>query len=357
MFIYTYIYICLYIIELLRKYPEIFEQFSSCLEPAISAMNNSTNGLSSLVWILGEFGENLINSPYIIENLLENFADYESNELINSLLLASCKLFFKSPGEMQSILGKVFDFVINNFNDIDLKDRAMYFYNLIKSDIEEAEYIICGERAQIDRFISTDDELNDVVFSEFNTLSIIYNKPEEKFIKNFIEVDEIINKGEEYQNEQNEQNEGDDNENKENSNVNEQEEQGNEYDKSVNLQYSKDNLEKFIIINDDEFAELMREFDKEYSKDYADFPEIDIDGFVEYLESEHVFVKAHKQSDDGIMKMLLYSKDSINNAFILTEMQLDISSSSLNYKIRQKSNVVIKNYITYLDKVLLPLFE
>lgn len=323
-------------------------------------MNNSSNGLSSLVWILGEFGENLINSPYIIENLLENFADYESNELINSLLLASCKLFFKSPGEMQSILGKVFDFVINNFNDVDLKDRAMYFYNLIKSDIEEAEYIICGERAQIDRFISTDDELNDVVFSEFNTLSIIYNKPEEKFIKNFIEVDEIINKGEANEEEEY-QNGRDDNENnKENSNLNqkEDEEEVNDNDQSsVNLQYSKDNLEKFIIINDEEFAELMREFDKEYSKDYAGFPEIDIDGFIEYLESEHVFVKAHKQSEEGIMKMLLYSKDSINNAFILTEMQLDMNSSSLNYKIRQKSNVIIKNYIHYLDKVLLPLFE
>jgi hypothetical protein len=318
-------------------------------------MNNSSNGLSSLVWILGEFGENLINSPYIIENLLENFADYESNELINSLLLASCKLFFKSPGEMQSILGKVFDFVINNFNDIDLKDRAMYFYNLIKSDIEEAEYIICGERAQIDRFISTDDELNDVVFSEFNTLSIIYNKPEEKFIRNFIEVDEIISKVEANEEEEY-QNEGDD---KGESNVNEEghEEQGSEYDKSVNLQYSKDNLEKFIIINDEEFAELMREYDKEYSKDYTGFPEIDIDGFIEYLESEHIFVKAHKQSEDNTIKMLLYSKDSVNNAFILTEMQLDISSSSLNYKIRQKSNLIIKNYIDYLDKVLLPLFE
>ena len=49
--------------------------------------------------------------------------------IIIKLLTGSIKLFFKRPPEMQKILGKVFKSIIENeIEDIDLKDRAVFYY-------------------------------------------------------------------------------------------------------------------------------------------------------------------------------------------------------------------------------------
>ena len=54
----------------------------------------------------------------------------------------------------------------------------------MKKDIKLAEYIICGEQNVVDYYYSEfDDEYIDQIFSEFNSLSIVYRKPEEKFAK------------------------------------------------------------------------------------------------------------------------------------------------------------------------------
>lgn len=91
---------------------------------------------------------------------------------------------------MQDILGKLFAFINNDFNDIDLKDRACYLYNLMKTNIEEAELIICGKSC-IDQFSDTNNINLPILFNEFNTLSVLYQKPEEKFVKKYINEEDL----------------------------------------------------------------------------------------------------------------------------------------------------------------------
>jgi AP-4 complex subunit beta-1 len=44
------------------------------------------------------------------------------------------KLFFKRPPEMQKVLGKVFQLIIeNDKEDLDLKERATYYYKALSS--------------------------------------------------------------------------------------------------------------------------------------------------------------------------------------------------------------------------------
>lgn len=287
------------ILDLLRKYPEIADEFLDLLEPAITVVNNNTVGLSSLVWILGEFGEKIQYTPYILENLIENYAESETNVLINAILLASCKMFFKSPGEMQEILGKVFDFIMNNFNDVDLKDRTLYLYNLMKSNIEEAEYIICGERATVDKFLNVEDELSEKIYTEFNSLSIIYNKPEEKFIRKFVEVDDI----------KKEQNEDENKYDEENADV-KPEEQG-EYEDPINIfnapKYDKSRLSGKALLKEEQYSELINEYDVTLTRDHSPIEEIEVQGFVGYLEEQNIFVKAYEEGD--VLNMYLYSLD------------------------------------------------
>jgi hypothetical protein len=55
----------------------------------------------------------------------------------------------------------------------------------MQKDVNLAEQIICGEKAILDNIYNemTGDYL-EKIYSQFNSLSIIYQKPEEKFIKN-----------------------------------------------------------------------------------------------------------------------------------------------------------------------------
>jgi hypothetical protein len=174
---------------LLRKYPAIIEEFIKFLEPSIMALNNDPKGLCALLWILGEFGDRLDTSPYILENLLDHFyGDLQPINIIYALLNAGTKLFFKTPGEMQPVLGRIYEMILKNYHDVDLRDRCYYYYNLLSKDIELAKYIICGEGSTVENFYSElEDENLDHIYNQFNTLSVVYQKPEEKFIKQIIE--------------------------------------------------------------------------------------------------------------------------------------------------------------------------
>jgi vesicle coat complex subunit len=54
-----------------------------------------------LYWILGEFGEHIPNSPYIMENIILSEEFNESLELKHTVLSSSIKLLLKRPPEMQ----------------------------------------------------------------------------------------------------------------------------------------------------------------------------------------------------------------------------------------------------------------
>lgn len=85
---------------------------------------------------------------------------------------------------MQPVLGRLFEFILKNFHDVDLRDRTYYFYNLMQKDIALAEHIICGEKATLDYiYDEIEGDYMEKIYSQFNSLSIVYQKPEEKFIK------------------------------------------------------------------------------------------------------------------------------------------------------------------------------
>ena len=47
---------------------------------------------------------------------------------------------------------------LKNYTDVDLRDRVYYYLNLMKKDINLAEYIICGQPTIVDYFYSDFDE-------------------------------------------------------------------------------------------------------------------------------------------------------------------------------------------------------
>ena len=79
------------------------------------------------------------------------------------------------------------ELTIKNSVDTDLKQRAVMYYKLLKHDIVTAEKIVIGEFDKFSEFFEDkNEEIREKLFLEFNTLSVVYQKPSEKFLKDNI---------------------------------------------------------------------------------------------------------------------------------------------------------------------------
>ena len=286
--------------DLIRKYPALINEFLHLIENSIQIISNDPRGLSALVFIIGEFGQKIENAPYILEYLSK--LEIHSSEFAYSLLLAGCKLFFKSPGEMQPILGKIFELILNNYKDVDLRDRVYYYYNLMKKDINLAEYIICGQPNVVDYYYSEfDDDYIDQIFAEFNSLSIIYRKPEEKFIKY---TPDDLNEEEEDKGDEEEQIEDKPLPNANNTSNN------NQLNNVVVQQIpaiNEDSLKSNYSIDENTYQNLWGQYQTYVHQNYKLIEdEVEVSEYVEYLKSKNIFTKAYG-TNNGVSTLFLLS--------------------------------------------------
>ena len=100
-------------------------------------------------------------------------------------LLATCaKLFFRRPAEIQRMLGRLLDAAIADASYTDVHDRAMLYYRLLLGPTQRAEQILTKSAVVVGAFVEeVESELQDKIFSEFNTLAVIYGAPSDRFIK------------------------------------------------------------------------------------------------------------------------------------------------------------------------------
>lgn len=68
----------------------------------------------------------------------------------------------KRAPEMQLILGNLFSMILSNEKeDIDLKDRAAFYYRIMQANIEDLEKALSGNKQEIIMFL--EDEENSKV--------------------------------------------------------------------------------------------------------------------------------------------------------------------------------------------------
>jgi len=81
------------------------------------------------------------------------------------------------------MLGRLLDAAIADASYTDVHDRAMLYYRLLQHDVAAAEAIICNSDTVGGQFVEeVPSELQDRIFEEFNTLSVIYGQPSERFL-------------------------------------------------------------------------------------------------------------------------------------------------------------------------------
>ncbi|CAD8076895.1 unnamed protein product [Paramecium primaurelia] len=163
--------------DILRKDPK---HIKDCLEIIQSDNITDSNSKIALIYILGQFGSQIPLAPYILETYI---GAQESVELKHILLTSCLKVFFVRAPEMHQVLGKLFYVIINNENeDIDLRDRAAYYYRAIQANINEVKQF-WQYHIKVDKFLEETIINKEALLFEFNSLSVIYQKNVNKFIK------------------------------------------------------------------------------------------------------------------------------------------------------------------------------
>eukprot|EP00210_Caulerpa_lentillifera_P003030 g2892.t1 len=184
--------------DLLRRFPDMCEVCIPSISAIVQNPLSKPDARSALAWILGQHGEMIPEAPYVLESLVKGY-DQEEVSVRLVLLSATAKLFFKRPPECRPVLGETetrTGFFADGFSGAllvkgmkdtnqDIRDRALLYYRLLKHDVKTAESIIDNRLPNLTHFSEdTTPEMQDKIFDEFNTLSVIYKLPASMFIDN-----------------------------------------------------------------------------------------------------------------------------------------------------------------------------
>eukprot|EP00803_Ostreobium_quekettii_P007696 evm.model.scf_696.5 EVM.evm.TU.scf_696.5 scf_696:47608-59307(+) len=168
--------------DLLRRYPDMAEV---CL-PAINEISPSKldhpEAKAAFIWILGQHGDKIQDAPYLLERMAEAYSDEEATVRL-ALLSGAAKLFFMRPPECQKLLGTLLAAGVAD-EDQDVHDRALLYYRLLSHNVSEAEKVIRPTLPTVSDFAEEmSEEIRDKIFDEFNTLSVVYQKPAGTFVE------------------------------------------------------------------------------------------------------------------------------------------------------------------------------
>lgn len=99
-----------------------------------------SGGRSAFLDLLSQYGNLLEDSPYILEEYVENFPN-ESDVVIKYEILMTCvRVFFHHPAAMQGILGQILELCLQD-TDKCIQSGARFYYRLLSNDVQHAKMI------------------------------------------------------------------------------------------------------------------------------------------------------------------------------------------------------------------------
>ncbi|VAH61906.1 unnamed protein product [Triticum turgidum subsp. durum] len=162
--------------DLLRKYPQWSHDCIAVVGNISSQNIQEPKGKAALIWMLGEYSQDMHDAPYVLENLVDNWDEEQSPEVRLHLLTAVMKCFFKRPPETQKALGATLAAGLADTHQ-DVHDRALFYYRLLQYDPAVAERVVNPPKQAVSVFADTQSsEIKDRIFDEFNSLSVFTDK-------------------------------------------------------------------------------------------------------------------------------------------------------------------------------------
>lgn len=167
--------------DMLRKHPENAEEVMEHV-PRILRKTEDPNGRAACLWLIGTFPDFCADAPYIVEPLIDDIEEQKDICVRLELLTTAVKLFFRRAPEMQAMLGRLFKALSEDDSSPDVTDRVHMYYRLLANDMDSAKQVIDTTENGVEGFVDMDEKLVNTLFSEFNTLSVLYEKPATHFI-------------------------------------------------------------------------------------------------------------------------------------------------------------------------------
>eukprot|EP00252_Welwitschia_mirabilis_P020113 TRINITY_DN4851_c0_g1_i1.p1 TRINITY_DN4851_c0_g1~~TRINITY_DN4851_c0_g1_i1.p1 ORF type:complete len:844 (-),score=200.12 TRINITY_DN4851_c0_g1_i1:295-2826(-) len=168
--------------DLLRKYPQWSQDCIAVVGNVSSQNVQEPKAKAALVWMLGEYSQDIPDAPYVLENLIDCWNEEDSAEVRLHLLTAVAKCFFKRAPETQKALGAALAAGLADAHQ-DVHDRALFYYRLLQHGVSIAERVINPPKQAVSVFAETQSsEARDRIFDEFNSLSVLYRQPSYMFI-------------------------------------------------------------------------------------------------------------------------------------------------------------------------------
>lgn len=167
--------------DLLRKYPQWSHDCIAVVGNISSNNVQEPKAKAALIWMLGEYAQDMQDAPYILESLIEDWDDELSAEVRLHLLTAVMKCFLRRPPETQKALGAALAAGLADFHQ-DVHDRALFYYRLLQYNVSVADNVVNPPKQAVSVFADTQSsEIKDRIFDEFNSLAVVYQKPSYMF--------------------------------------------------------------------------------------------------------------------------------------------------------------------------------
>jgi len=172
-----------------RKFPGMCTYFLPALARCLKKVEDP-EAHSVLIWMLGEFGKQVVEAPYKLEKIIDCYEELSAPVKLQTLT-ATMKLFFKRPPEVQAMLGRLLEMAVNDSSSQDVHDRGLFYYRLLVDGCQSsmpvaatlfAELAAAGVTGQ-EFMEQRPDENMRKVQKEFNSLSVIYGRPASKFLE------------------------------------------------------------------------------------------------------------------------------------------------------------------------------
>ncbi|GKA17542.1 beta-adaptin-like protein A [Tanacetum coccineum] len=162
--------------DLLRKYPQWSHDCIAVIGNISSNNVQEPKAKAALIWMLGEYAQDMQDAPYALEGLIEDWEDETSPEVRLHLLTAVMKCFFRRPPETQKALGSALAAGLADMHQ-DVHDRALFYYRLLQHNVSVANSVVNPPKQAVSVFADTQSsEIKDRIFDEFNSLSVLYQK-------------------------------------------------------------------------------------------------------------------------------------------------------------------------------------
>jgi AP-1 complex subunit beta-1 len=168
--------------DIFRKYPNKYESIIATLCENLDTLDEP-EAKAAMIWIIGEYSDRIDNAPELLESFVEHFED-EQAQVQLQLLTAIVKLFLKRPEDAKELVGNVLNLATSHADNPDLRDRGYVYWRLLSTDPEAAQSVVLAQKPTItDDTYQMDPKLLNVLVANISTLSSIYHKPPEAFVK------------------------------------------------------------------------------------------------------------------------------------------------------------------------------